>query len=187
MSKRRQALAPPARLGQPGLDRRRVGLVVVGGREEDRQPAVGDLGRQFHILGADGRQVDGQVGAAVQDALERLAQPGGVRPRRREPDSARPRRSAAPCVPRSCARWRRTRASCAAACHRLTPCQPSTTCGPERPRPSSMRPPESWSSVIAVMAVLAGVRAGICMMAVPRWMRSVCAPIQARGVTASEP
>jgi len=40
---------------------------------------------------------------------------------------------------------------------------------------------------MAVMAVLAGVRAGICMMAVPRWMRSVCAPIQASGVTASEP
>ncbi len=29
------------------------------------------------------------------------------------------------------------------------------------------RPPDSWSSVIAVIAVMAGVRAGICMMAVP--------------------
>src|SRR5438445_728343 len=41
-----------------------------------------------------------------------------------------------------------------------TPCQPSTTCGPETPRPRSMRPPESWSRVVAVMAVMAGVRAG---------------------------
>ena len=29
------------------------------------------------------------------------------------------------------------------------------------------RPPESASSVIAVIAVIAGVRAGICMIAVP--------------------
>lgn len=37
------------------------------------------------------------------------------------------------------------------------------------------------------MAVLAGVRAGICKMAVPKWMREVSAPSQASGVTASEP
>ena len=49
------------------------------------------------------------------------------------------------------------------------------------------RPPESWSSVIAVIAVIAGVRAGICMIAVPRWMRWVARAIQASGVTASEP
>ena len=67
------------------------------------------------------------------------------------------------------------------------PCQPSTTCGPEVPRPSRKRPPESASIVIAVMAVLAGVRAGICMMPVPSLMRVVCAPIQASGETASEP
>ena len=41
-----------------------------------------------------------------------------------------------------------------------TPCQPSTTCGPDVPRPSRTRPPESWSSVAAVIAVMAGVRAG---------------------------
>ena len=67
------------------------------------------------------------------------------------------------------------------------PCQPSTTCGPETPRPSRKRPPESASSVIAVIAVIAGVRAGICMMPVPTWMRVVRAATHAAGDTASEP
>ena len=41
--------------------------------------------------------------------------------------------------------------------------------------PSSKRPPESWSSVAAVIAVIAAERPGICMIAVPSRMRSVCA------------
>jgi hypothetical protein len=49
------------------------------------------------------------------------------------------------------------------------------------------RPPESASMVIAVMAVLAGERPGSCMIAVPSLILLVCAPIQARGLTASEP
>ena len=49
------------------------------------------------------------------------------------------------------------------------------------------RPPDSASRVIAVIAAIAGVRAGICMIAVPSRMRVVCAPIQASGVIASEP
>ena len=48
------------------------------------------------------------------------------------------------------------------------PCQPSTTWGPETPRPRSARPPESASSVMAVIAVIAGVRAAIWRIAVPR-------------------
>jgi hypothetical protein len=40
---------------------------------------------------------------------------------------------------------------------------------------------------MAVMAVMAGVRAGICMIAVPTLIFSVCARIQAAGDTASEP
>ena len=36
------------------------------------------------------------------------------------------------------------------------------------------RPPERWSSVIAAIAVAAGVRAESCTMPVPRRMRSVC-------------
>jgi hypothetical protein len=40
---------------------------------------------------------------------------------------------------------------------------------------------------MAVIAVIAGVRAGICMMPVPTWMRVVRAAIHAAGVTASEP
>ncbi len=70
---------------------------------------------------------------------------------------------------------------------KATPCQPSTTCGPETPRPRRKRPPESWSIVSAVVAVRVGVRAGICMIAVPTRMRSVRAAIQQSGDTASEP
>ena len=38
-----------------------------------------------------------------------------------------------------------------------------------------------------VMAVIAGVRAGICRMPVPSLIRCVCAAMKASGVTASEP
>ena len=50
-----------------------------------------------------------------------------------------------------------------------------------------MRPPERRSSVAAVAAVVAGERAGICMIAVPSLIRSVRPPIHARGDTASDP
>ena len=44
------------------------------------------------------------------------------------------------------------------------------------------RPPERWSSVIAAIAVAAGVRADIWTMPVPRRMRSVLrAPPRQRG------
>lgn len=39
----------------------------------------------------------------------------------------------------------------------------------------------------AVVAVSVGVRAGICMIAVPILMRVVCAATHVMGVTASEP
>ena len=68
-----------------------------------------------------------------------------------------------------------------------TPCQPSLTCGPETPRPRRNRPPERVSIVAAVIAVVAGVRAGICITAAPRSIRSVRAPTHARTVGASEP
>lgn len=68
-----------------------------------------------------------------------------------------------------------------------TPCQPSTTCGPEAPMPSSSRLFDSACRVSAVIAVQAGVRADICMMPVPARMRVVHARIQAVGVTASVP
>ena len=55
------------------------------------------------------------------------------------------------------------------------------------PRPSRTRPPESWSSVATVIAVIAGVRAGICMIAVPIPICSVVAAIQEATVTASAP
>ena len=49
------------------------------------------------------------------------------------------------------------------------------------------RPPERWSIVIAAMAAAAGVRADICMIAVPSLTRSVAAPHHASGVSTSEP
>ena len=68
-----------------------------------------------------------------------------------------------------------------------TPYQPSMTPGPDGPMPSMKRPPDIASRVIAVMAAQVGVRAGICMMAVPTLMREVSASIHAAGETASDP
>ncbi len=67
------------------------------------------------------------------------------------------------------------------------PYHPSTTCGPDSPSPSSIRPPERWSSVRACMAVAVGERAAICATAVPSRMRRVWAAIHVSGVKASEP
>ena len=44
---------------------------------------------------------------------------------------------------------------------------PRTPAVPRRPRPSRKRPSDRVSSVAAVIAVMAGVRAGICMIALP--------------------
>ena len=49
------------------------------------------------------------------------------------------------------------------------------------------RPPDSASRVIAVIAVIAGERPGICMMPAPSLIFLVSAPIHARGVITSEP
>ncbi len=53
--------------------------------------------------------------------------------------------------------------------------------------PISMRPPESWSSVAAVIAVIAGERAGIWKMPEPSLIRVVCAASQASTVATSDP
>ena len=68
-----------------------------------------------------------------------------------------------------------------------SPCQPSTTCGPEVPSPSRKRPSDIRSSVAAVMAVLAGVRAGIWRIAEPILIVDVVAASHARTETASVP
>ena len=68
-----------------------------------------------------------------------------------------------------------------------TPCQPSTTCGPDGPMPQRNRLPDMPCKVIAVIAAQVGVRAGICMMPVPALILLVCASTQATGVTASVP
>ena len=68
-----------------------------------------------------------------------------------------------------------------------TPCQPSLTCGPLTPRPSRKRPLDSVSRVAAVIAVIAGVRAGIWNTALPTSTLRVCAAIQVSTVAVSEP
>src|SRR5690606_29377998 len=68
-----------------------------------------------------------------------------------------------------------------------TPCQPSDTCGPETPSPSRNLPPDNESSVAAVIAVIAGVRAGIWSTALPTSIREVCAAIHDSTVGASDP
>src|SRR5262245_11183782 len=68
-----------------------------------------------------------------------------------------------------------------------TPCSPSTTCGPLAPSPSRKRLPLIAASVSAVIAVIDGARALICMIPVPSPMRDVRAARNASGVTASWP
>ena len=68
-----------------------------------------------------------------------------------------------------------------------TPCQPSITCGPDGPMPSTKRPPDISCRVMEVMAASAGERDCIWMMAVPTLMREVCASSQAAGEIASVP
>jgi hypothetical protein len=68
-----------------------------------------------------------------------------------------------------------------------SPCQPSTTCGPDVPSPSRKRPPESRSSVAAVIAAFAGVRPGIWRIAEPIFNVVVVAAIQLSTLTASVP
>jgi hypothetical protein len=53
--------------------------------------------------------------------------------------------------------------------------------------PRIIRPSESWSSVAAVMAVIAGERPGIWKIADPIRIRDVCPAIQPRMVAASDP
>ena len=67
------------------------------------------------------------------------------------------------------------------------PYQPSTTCGPETPRPRQNRPFDRWSRVMVLIAVAVGVRAESCTTAVDSRIRSVSEPYQARGVKASDP
>ena len=67
------------------------------------------------------------------------------------------------------------------------PYQPSTTCGPDTPRPSTNRPPDRWSSVIAAIAIAVGARADSCARFVPRRIFDVDAPHHASGVSASDP
>ena len=85
---------------------------------------------------------------------------------------------------RTTATYSRVRCICLA---KRWPCQPSATCGPLEPMPSSIRPPESWSIVAAVIAVIAGLRPGIWKIAEPSLIVEVRPASQPRTVAASEP
>ena len=63
-----------------------------------------------------------------------------------------------------------------------TPCQPSETCGPGHPEPEPEPAAGQRVQVAAVIAVMAGVRAGIWKTAAPTSIRSVCAATQASTV-----
>ena len=67
------------------------------------------------------------------------------------------------------------------------PYHPSTTCGPDTPRPSTKRPLLRWSIVSAAIAVAVGVRAESWTRLVPRRSLVVAEPHHASGVKASEP
>ena len=67
------------------------------------------------------------------------------------------------------------------------PCQPSATCGPLDPMPSSIRPSLRLSIVAAVIAVIAGERPGIWKIAEPSLIFVVMPASQPRIVAASEP
>ena len=56
---------------------------------------------------------------------------------------------------------------------KLTPCQPSMTCGPLVPIPSRNRPPDSCCMDMADIASIAGVLAPSWAIPVPSAIRSV--------------
>src|SRR5882757_3722711 len=68
-----------------------------------------------------------------------------------------------------------------------TPYQPSDTCGPDTPRPSTIRSPYSADSDAAVIAVVVADRAGICKTAEPILMVLVLAASHDITLTASAP
>ena len=153
-------LAPVAGVATP-LAKRGEDVVAVLRTDENAQPAIGNLAGKSQVARADGGEVDRQVCPGT-----------GL--------STSSRFSAA----RTMARYSRVRASGAS---KPTPCQPSLTCGPETPRPRSIRPPENQSRVAAVIAVIAGVLPGIWKTAEPSPICCVLAPSQPRTVAASEP
>ena len=79
MTSKPAAPGPREALVEPCPEQRRASR-----GEQDRDPAVGDLGGQGDVLRPHGREVDGNVGPAVEDRLERLAEPRRVRPRVRD-------------------------------------------------------------------------------------------------------
>ncbi len=144
----------------------REDLLAAVGVEEEREPAVGDLAPSAPP--PSGRWRPGRSGCrpAAGGSAASAACPGPCpRPAAGTP---RPRTRAGPRARAPCARSPRTRACARAAARTRRRASPPDTCGPDTPRPSRKRPSESVSSVAAVMAVIAGVRAGIWNRPEPR-------------------
>jgi hypothetical protein len=170
-----------------GGQRLAPGPVPVARAPQVRQQPIRDLGRQRRVPRSERGDEDRRLRRGRQRRAQRAAEPGsrprpgrgrcrshpraGPLPRRRAPGAGR-RRSRG---------WRPTGGG------RARRANPSTTCGPDTPSPSSSRPPDSCCSVAAVMAVAAGVLAAICAIAVPSRSREVVAAMKPSGVNASAP
>ena len=150
-------------LGPAGRDVARASSPACSGAKKiaSQPSAISPVSSRF--FGPDRGQVDRDVLAhRVDGEPQRLARAVGQRQREVLALVARPSRGPAPC--RTMSTYSRVRAS---GLSNRTPCQPSETCGPETPSPSRNRPPDSVSRVAAVIAVMAGVRAGIWKTAEP--------------------
>src|SRR5213078_4608111 len=72
--------------GRCGREARLEGLVEALRRDEDREPAVGDLGRERDAFWPERREVDRDLGAQrAQHQLQRLAEAGRARAVPRDP------------------------------------------------------------------------------------------------------
>ena len=134
MSKSSKRLAAAG--AREALLEQRPELADVLGREQRRDPAVGDLGRQRRVLRPDRREVDRDPLLHRRDReLQRLAGPVGQRQLERLAvvDSTRSRASAM----RTTSTYSRVRWSCLP---KRWPCQPSATCGPLEPMPEQHPP-----------------------------------------------
>ena len=156
-------------------------------RHEDRQHAVGHFARRPQPDRRDRGGVDRHArdrrAGCFSAACRGRSRPGPCR------GSGRARRDAraAPRASGSCAGSRCIRGCAPSACRTARRASLRRPAARRRRCRSRKRLFDSACRVIAVIAVQAGVRAGICMMPVPALICVVRARIQAVGVTASVP
>ena len=148
-----------SRLAAPAAERRPEDLLDLVGDEEDRQPAVGHLGRHGDVLLAQRGDPDRDARAhRVVDDLERLAEPGPLAGRQRDVVRGAvvgERRLAGPDV---AADLDDLAGAARAGGRRARRGSPRSPGGPTRPARGWQRPPETASMPAAVMAISVGVR-----------------------------